>query len=290
MIARPARVALVGLLLVMFGPGLTASRPHPVEVDEKIDRITAPPEYDWLRQKGDAAGAPARGANTKGKPSDVSGRTAEEGGCDFSPSIAASPLAEDEPSCQRGRSDCDTSPVGACDCGAPVGGCSGAGVGALSPVGYLVIGGALCVILALGVSALLGRRVREPDAASAAEEGFDSPESIRPSSIPSFSVASLMARGRDAAERGDFKSAVGFAYLAGLDHLHRAGVLDLRRSTTNLEVASAAARVKGLKAPTTALLRVFEELFFGGRHPTPTHWETCRQIVEEAFGETGDNN
>ena len=49
MILRPARLVLIGLLIVMAWPGSIASTGEAVTVDEKIDLITEPPEYDWLR-------------------------------------------------------------------------------------------------------------------------------------------------------------------------------------------------------------------------------------------------
>jgi hypothetical protein len=76
---------------------------------------------------------------------------------------------------------------------------------------------------------------------------------------------------------------VGFAYLAGIDHLHRSGIVELRRSTTNMQIVDAVARKNGLRQPTQQLVRIFEDLFFGKRPACEAHWEACRDIVEGVF-------
>ncbi len=290
MILRPARLILIGLLMIMAWPNGSASTGEVVDVDEKIDRIVEPPEYDWLRRKpkpeGDGTTRPV-GEGHRGEPS---AKRHEQSGCDFSPTVSRSP--ERQSSQPKGRScggepaDCGSSPIGSCDCGTHIGSCNAPGVGALSSIGYLLLGLFIAFLVGLIVAAVIKRRQKEPEEETFDAESIQSPGDIRPSQVPRFAVSAMMERARAAARAGDYKNAVGFAYLAGIDHLHRAGLVDLRRSTTNLQILDAVSRKNGLHRSTVALVRTFEDLFFGDYTAEPAHWEACRAIVEEEFAET----
>lgn len=295
MMLRPARLVLICLMLILFWPDAGASTPEAAGVDDKIDRITEPPEYDWLRQNG-AGGGDDVGSNGEiGASADRNARTtANASDCGFSPSASPATKREvpppDSPSCGKRPSGCSRSPAGSCNCGSPIGACSAPGIGAMSSIGYLLVGLFLAFLVGLVVAAIVKRRHRGPAEETADAGDIQSPSDVRPSQVPVYSVSAIMARAHAAAGEGNFKNAVGFAYLAGIDHLHRLGLVDLRRSTTNMEIVAAVARSNGLKAPTARLVRVFEDLFFGGHVAGREHWETCRSIVEETFGHGAKQN
>ena len=288
MMLRPARLALLWLVLFLLWPTRHASTTETPEVDDKIDRITEPPEYDWLRGKSGPAenDAPSDGEGARAKGS-ASAKPRGDRGCDFSPSISPPPGNQASPSASRScggtPADCSRSGVGSCDCSAPIGSCGASGIGVLSSVGYLMVGVFLALLIGLTAAAIIKRRQRETEETVLSADEIRAPGDVRPSEVPKFSVSAMMDRARAAASSGDYKNAVGFAYLAGIDHLHRAGLVDLRRSTTNQQIADAVARLNGLHPAVKTLIRVFEDLFFGAYRAGPDHWETCRQIVEEAF-------
>jgi hypothetical protein len=151
----------------------------------------------------------------------------------------------------------------------------------MSPIGYLLFGLFVAFLLGVIVWALLKRETAPVVMSELDVDTIASPGDLRPSQVPRYSVEAMMARARKAAGEKDYKNAVGFAYLAGIDHLHRVGVVDLRRSTTNLQIVDAAVKANGLHRPTATLVRIFEDLFFGEKTPLETHWDACRRIVEE---------
>jgi hypothetical protein len=104
---------------------------------------------------------------------------------------------------------------------------------------------------------------------------------MRVSEVAALPADTMMDRAAEAAMMGDYRTAVGWAYLAGISLLHRAGFTDLHVSTTNLAIISSTRRKGGPHEPAARLMRVFEELFFGGRKPAMGHWEECRRIVKE---------
>ncbi len=106
------------------------------------------------------------------------------------------------------------------------------------------------------------------------------PGEVDVSSATALLGGKLLSLAKQAAASGDFKQAVGWAYLSGLGSLHRGGFTDLGPSTTNLHIIESIRHRNGPLGATQRLVRIFEELFFGGRQATVEAWETCRQIVE----------
>jgi hypothetical protein len=186
--------------------------------------------------------------------------------------------------CDRGLGDCGCDrALGDCGCGDAVGaptGCGGLGA-AGAGVGYVLGAVALGLIVFLVVRAILRRDKSGPDEEIGEAVEMTSPEEMRVSEVAALPAVTMMDRAAQAAMIGDYRTAVGWAYLAGISSLHRAGFTDLHISTTNMAIISSTRRKGGPHEPTARLVRVFEELFFGGREPVLGHWEECRKIVEE---------
>lgn len=177
---------------------------------------------------------------------------------------------------------CDRT-IGDCGCGDTVGsppGCGGLGA-AGAGIGYVLGAVALGLIVFLVVRAILRRDKSRPDEEIGEQVEMTSPEEMRVSEVAALPAVTMMDRAAQAAMMGDYRTAVGWAYLAGISSLHRAGFTDLHLSTTNLAIITSTRRNGGPHEPTSRLVRVFEELFFGGREPKLGHWEECRKIVEE---------
>jgi Domain of unknown function (DUF4129) len=142
----------------------------------------------------------------------------------------------------------------------------------------------------MGLAALIffiAMAVLRADRTAPIEQAFiqnETPESLRTSRIPETPLEQMMALAREAALNGDYKTAVGWSYLAGIGQLHRSGYVDLRRSTTNFEIVDSVRRSQGPQGATEQLVDIFEELFFGAHAPTPEHWKACKQIVEVDLG------
>jgi len=186
--------------------------------------------------------------------------------------------------CDRALGDCGCDrAIGDCGCGDGIGsspGCGGLGA-AGTGLGYVLAAVALGLIVFLVVRAILRRDKSRGDEEIGEEVEVTSPEEMRVSEVAALPAATMMDRAAEAAMMGDYRTAVGWAYLAGISSLHRSGFTDLHVSTTNLAIIASTRSKGGPHEPTSRLVRVFEELFFGGREPVLGHWEECRRIVEE---------
>lgn len=300
------------LAAALLAPGAIAGEPSNDQVEGHIDEITRGPEYDWLRDPGRPAGeAGEGGGGAKGGRRGPREGSDSGGGCGYEPGgsrpeprdgerpggdgcgAGASPGAGGGSAPAGSGSGCSGSPggagcgcdrtVGACDCGpgpASIASCGCGGVGAFgSTLGYLVGGIALALLVFLVARWILHREgPASVDADEEAEVG--SPEDLRPSQVAAVPADLMMSRARDAAAAGDYRAAVGWSYLAALASLHRAGQVDLTRSTTNLGIVESTRRRGGPHEAVSKLVRVFEDLFFGGRAALEPHWVECRRIVE----------
>jgi len=230
-----------------------------------------------------------------GKP-DVPDRPRPQGeGCSAGPATGGDVETGSGP--ETGGPDCGCEPtvgdcgcdrsIGDCGCGEGVGsspGCGGLGaVG--SGLGYVLGAVALGLIVFLVVRAILRRDKSRADEEIGEDALLTSPEEMRVSEVAALPAATMMERAAQAAMLGDYRTAVGWAYLAGISSLHRAGFTDLRISTTNMAIVASTRRHGGPHEPAARLVRVFEELFFGGREPRIAHWEECRAIVERELGD-----
>ncbi len=286
---RPATIILALMLIWGVVPGLTAEPSDNSEVEKKVDEITAGREYDWLRQPADAPG----GATQKGAESQRSGRYSRRAnspseGCGYRVGPAVQPREVEESGCDSDRTpgscDCEET-IGKCDAGSTPGSCQFKGFsGIVSSLGYALAGLLLAAIIFFVASAILSRDKTDSAAALTNEEDVSSPEEMRLTQVPATSTERMMQLAEESAERGDFKQAVGWTYLAGIGSLHRAGQIDLRLSTTNLEIVETVRSKGGPHSSTGHLVRIFEDLFFGERESTSEHWYACRRIVEEELG------
>ncbi len=287
---RPATIILALMLIWGVVPGLTAEPSDNSEVEKKVDEITAGHEYDWLRQP---AGSPGESTQKRSEPrrgrySRRANSPSEGGGCGFRVGPAVTPSEAKEPGCDNdntpGSCDCEET-VGKCDAGSTPGSCQFRGFSGIgSSLGYALAGLLLAAIIFFVVSAILSRDRTNAVVVPTNEEEISSPEEMRLTQVPATSTEKMMQLAEDSAERGDFKQAVGWTYLAGIGSLHRAGQIDLRLSTTNLEIVETVRSKGGPHSSTGHLVRIFEDLFFGEREPTSEHWYACRKIVEEEFG------
>lgn len=233
-----------------------------------------------------------QGGGETGRP-DVPDRPRPEGeGCSSGPAPGGEVETQDGPGslagegcgCDRAMGDCGCDrTVGDCGCDRAVGSspsCAGLG-GAGAGLGYVLGAVALGLIVFLVVRAILRRDRSHKDDSIETDINATSPEDLRVSEVAAMPAATMMDRAAQAAMIGDYRTAVGWAYLAGISSLHRAGFTDLHVSTTNLAIVSSTRRRGGPHEPTSRLIRVFEELFFGGREAEMGHWEECRRIVQE---------
>jgi hypothetical protein len=151
-------------------------------------------------------------------------------------------------------------------------------------VGYLLGALALGLLVLLVVRAILRRERAGRDSQVDLVAGAASPEEVRVSRVAHVPAETMLDKARAAAARGDYRQAVGWAYLAGLAALHRGGFVDLGISTTNLGIVDETRRRGGPHGPAARLVRIFEDLFFGARAATEDHWRECRRIAEEELG------
>lgn len=271
------------------GPGERADRPVREEGREPRPRRQRP-------EQGDSCGyEPEQQGDGKPGSSDVPDRPRPEGeGCSSGPAPGGE--VETVPQggsaggdgagcgCDRALGDCGCDrTLGDCGCDRAVGsapscgGLAGAGAG----LGYVLGAVALGLIVFLVVRAILRRDKSRGDDSIETDVDAASPEDLRVSEVAAMPAVTMMDRAAQAAMMGDYRTAVGWAYLAGISSLHRAGFTDLRVSTSNLAIVSSTRHRGGPHEQTSRLIRVFEELFFGGREAKMGHWEECRKIVQE---------
>ena len=314
-------VALVALALV--APQLMADAPDNEAVGEKIDRITEPPDYDWLRapkqsrlrsgsrhgrgRAMEGEGRPGKsrkkkdggsdGCGYQPKPSDgalppEANRPSASGSCGGGPAPGSGGPGKIPPPPEQGGG-CGSLPGTGCDCGGSPGSCGcsdairscncGAIGGMATPFGYLLAAVALGLIIFLIARAIMARE-KGKDQDIMDIEGPIDPRAVRISEVSAIPAATMMERAAQAAAGGDYKTAVGWAYLSGISRLHRAGYTALDHSTTNWTIVASIKRKKGPQEAAGRLMRIFEDLFFGAREPMEEHWRQCAKIVEEELG------
>ena len=308
---KPLRALAALVALSLLAPTISAEdKPTNDQIDRQVDEITRPPDYDWLRQPGQGGvqGEPTSRRTGKARSG---GRRAEQPqrdqGCDYGPKPQEKdrqPANKPEgsggcgggpaPGSQGGGTagappsspdcGCDT-PAPDCGCDRAIGSCGGCpGIGAsVAPLGYLLGAAALALLVFFVVRAIV-RRDRRPDAVIAAIGDGGSPEDVRLSRLDLVPAATMMERAAAAAAAGDFKIAVGWAYLTGISNVHEAGFTSLEQSTTNWTIVENTRRRQGPHAAVASLVRVFEDLFFGGRQAEARHWDAARRIVEVELG------
>ncbi len=298
---RPALLAAICLALI--------AAPRPVkpestndEVDRRVDEITRSPDYDWLRSQ-DAAGQ--NGSTPEGGDPEPGGKRSPIGknkdpGCGYHrakqpqspPKEREAPRGKPSGDCgggvaprppSEGGEGCDCGPAfDACECSRALGSCNCAFPGNLgAALGYL-LGGLVLALLVFFVVWIIARRASSGEDAQTATLTKDTdPERVSLSKLPQAPLEQMLQRAEAAARRGDFKRAVGWCYLGGIGRLHRAGLIDLRRSTTNLEIVESVRKKNGPHGQTARLIRVFEDIYFGDRQPTEAHWLESRRIAGE---------
>jgi hypothetical protein len=308
-IGKPLRALAALVCLAVLSPTISAGDPPTNDqVGRQVDEITKPPDYDWLRGPEQGAG---EAGGQKRKPGAGAARARRgdqprpDDGCDYSPKPQGDdrkPANKPEghggcgggpaPGAQGGGTagtppggpgcGCDA-PAPDCGCDRAIGSCGCPGVGgAVGSLGYLLGAAVLALIVFFVVRAIL-RRDKPADAAIAVADG-GRPEEVRLSRIPAVPAATMMERAAAAAAAGDFRTAVGWAYLAGISNVHAAGFTPLDQSTTNWTIVEHTRRRQGPHAAVASLVRVFEDLFFGGRSAEARHWEAARRIVEVELG------
>ncbi|MCK9461901.1 MAG: hypothetical protein M0R80_19905, partial [Proteobacteria bacterium] len=255
MTGKPLRAFAALVCLALLAPTLSAEdRPDNDQVGRQVDEITRPPDYDWLRgtkheaQQGEPLAHERGKARAKTKRAEPRER---DEGCDYQPEPQGGPdrapanKPEGSGGCGSGPAPgsqgggsasappsgpdcgCDV-PAPNCGCDRAIGNCGGCpGIGAaIAPLGYLVGAAVLALIIFFVVRAIV-RRDRSPDKPIAGTDDVAGPEEIRFSQLPAVPVATMMERAVAAAAAGDYKIAVGWAYLAGISNVHEAGFTPL---------------------------------------------------------------
>ncbi len=288
------RISAALVVIAFVAPQLLADTPDNEAVGEKIDRITEPPDYDWLRAPRQSrlrsGSRPRRGRAMEGEGRPVKSRKKRDGGsdgCGYQPETSKRELPPEanRPSGGGGcGGGCGSSPGTGCGCGDAIGSCNcGALGGMATPFGYLLAAVALGLIIFLIARAIMAREKRMDQDIMDIEGPID-PRAVRISEVSAYSADTMMERAMQAAANGDFKTAVGWAYLSGISRLHRAGYTALDHSTTNWTIVASTKKKKGPHEAAGRLMRVFEDLFFGAREPREEHWRQCAKIVEEELG------
>ncbi|MBN2525747.1 MAG: hypothetical protein JXR76_05075 [Deltaproteobacteria bacterium] len=270
-----------------------AGKPPNSKVTKEVDDITADSGYRWLRegdarrsgdlQKGRFSGKGGPGGKGGGMPDAESSE-----GCSFEPNFQDwdPPEADADDGCGNSDSpDCACDPdIGSCNCDPTIGNC-GACVpspGALVPLGYLLGGLVLAVIVFFVVRALILRMPSEDTPLNMEDVDFDE-EDMRVSRIHRVDPASLLDRANEAARTGDYKRAVGYLYLLSLSILSRGGIVELEKSTTNWNILRQTFKNGGPDVAMKIIVRHFEDLFFGNKSPTFERYEQVRQNVTSSL-------
>lgn len=276
------------------------------DIEKRVDEITSAPDYDWLRSREEAGpdlkGRPGDAPHSEGRRSPIGEKAdpgcgyehakqpppspgAQEPPRDNSPGDCGGGAGPTPPSGDRGAS-CDCGPAfQSCECSRALGGCGCALPGNLGAAVGFVLGGLALAFLVFLVVWLVARRENKIDNAQAGSPVENTaPDEVRLSELPQTPFEQIMRQAEAAARRGDFKAAVGWCYLGGIGALHRSGAIDLRRSTTNLEIIESVRKKQGPHRETARLVRIFEDLYFGDRQPTEAHWLESRRIARQDLG------
>lgn len=143
----------------------------------------------------------------------------------------------------------------------------------------------LVVIVGLGllIVSLLRRLLAVKDTQDEDNEpetsaGADEAEVLPPGALET-DVDRLLARARQAAERGDFAAAVRDAYAALLRKLDRDGLIEVHRSKTNGDYRRALSHTPLVQAEFASIVRTVEGIQFGSQHPTEQAFHSVWQKV-----------
>ncbi|MCU0662006.1 MAG: DUF4129 domain-containing protein [Myxococcota bacterium] len=290
--------------------GRLAAQPLPDNghIEKDLERITSAPDYDWLRRKhepsldrgsrGPVSEEGNEGDASSGLPDDsvedcgygpapqdkLDKRHSEEegqgGGCGKATPGSGSDKGG---GCERRTQSCEgCGPSPTCHWGPGLPACGCAGVGTVT--GYMLAGLLVTVLLLMLLYSLSRRSLRRPATVHSLDLDEARPQDVRISELPEAPLDTMLNRADEAAAEGDYKTAVGWCYLAGLAALHRLGRIDLRRSATNMEFLETVRRRGGNFEAARSLVRTFEDLFFGGRSARQEHYFECKEIVEKRLG------
>lgn len=113
----------------------------------------------------------------------------------------------------------------------------------------------------------------------AADLGAGPDEAEAPLAAAETDVDRLLARARQAAERGDFAAAVRDAYAALLRKLDRDGLIEVHRSKTNGDYRRALSHTPLVQAEFATIVRTVEGIQFGSEHPTEKAFQSVWQKV-----------
>ena len=288
----PRLLLATGLLGFLSAGSPEAPKPeadaNPNSVAKKIDEIVKSPEYDWLREE-ETSPHPLESGQTGNIDGQSKSRFVQTdpqgGGCGY----RMGPPVERKRA--RGKS-CDNDTPGSCgndsigDCSfKPQGGSCGSFTIGSTPAGF---GYLLGILLLAGILIFVVWSVKRAETLTERKTRDRAPRDLEPDKISLRQAAKIPANellktAGEAAERGDYKTAVGMTYLASLNILHENGRVNLSASTTNIEIVSAVQKNGGPHEAAGNIFRTFEEIYFGGRTPTVTHWETCRSLIEGHF-------
>ncbi|HEY6728869.1 MAG TPA: DUF4350 domain-containing protein [Polyangiaceae bacterium] len=145
-------------------------------------------------------------------------------------------------------------------------------------VWLVVIGGLVLVVVSI-----VRRLVSVKDTADEAEDpelpvSPDEAEAAPPGALET-DVDRLLARARQAAERGDFAAAVRDAYAALLRKLDRDGLIEVHRSKTNGDYRRALSHTPLVQAEFATIVRTVEGIQFGSERPTEQAFQSVWQKV-----------
>lgn len=302
------------LVLVWAWLGIATSAaaqdvPDNAQIEQDLDRITAAPDYHWLKRQQEPEANPHSSGPVSIDESEKNARSRlsedPDADCGYGPAPQDKPdkgqpadrgqgggCGEANPGsgsdegggCQRrvGPSCEGCGPSTGCQWGGGLPACGCAGVGTMT--GYMLGGLFLAVLLVLLLLAVARRSGRTPLSVQSLDLDEARPQDVRISQLPEAPLDTMLRRAEAAAAAGDYRTAVGWCYLAGLSVLHRLGRIDLRRSTTNFEIVETVRRRGGNYEATKSLVRIFEDIFFGARTAVQAHYLSCREIVENQLG------
>jgi len=136
--------------------------------------------------------------------------------------------------------------------------------------------------IVLLVYSALRRMVAMKDSGADDEADADTtPAEAEPTSLAAVEtdVERLLARARQAAERGDFGQAIRDAYAALLRKLDRDGLIEVHRSKTNGDYRRALSHTPEVQSEFASIVRTVEGIQFGSAEPSPQTFQSVWQKV-----------
>lgn len=154
----------------------------------------------------------------------------------------------------------------------------------------MVVWGLIIIGITLIVMAIVRRMAAMKDSGTDEQDPPpEPPDSDQPPpSIPGETdVDRLLARARQAAERGNFVDAIRDAYAALLRKLDQDGLIEVHRSKTNGDYRRSLAKSPDLQAQFTQIVRAVEGVQFGSQSPTPQTFQSLLQRILPLLQRTG---